>query len=110
MAEFYGERWTKNLEKPHAIVFSKAAWQSALDGLTYDQIRNTLKYLKRAAQDPAAIPPHQIEFWRYAKENLVPHINYTAQQEKGNPEVAKAALGDIYKKLQGYHGNVLHGT
>jgi hypothetical protein len=110
MAMFYGERWTKNLEKPHAITFAKAAWKSSLDGLTYEQIKNTLKYLKRAAQDPAAIPPHQLEFWRYAKKNIIPHINYTVEQEKGDPAIAKAALEDIYQKVHGYQRTIRQGV
>lgn len=103
MEQFYGARWTKGLDKAYTIAFYKTTWKSALYGLTYDEIKNTLKYLKRAAQHPAALPPHPLEFWKYAKGVAVPHIDYSEPEGTCNPEVAQAALNEIHQKLHGHN-------
>ena len=101
MGQFYGERWTKQFDRwmPEALI--KTQWQSALQGLTYDEIKHTLVLLKRAAQANSATPPHFLEFYRYAKGAATPHIDYEANLRRGDPEIARRALDEINSKLRG---------
>lgn len=98
MAEFYGERWTK-LFTPLTESFHKTMWQSALYGCTYEQIRAVLVYLKRAAQNPLAKPPHQLEFWNYIHSKVPPTIDYSSVKP-GRSEAAQKAFDEINSKLQ----------
>gem|GEM_PF-3359986 len=101
MAEFYGERWTKPLQRPNMESIEKTRWQSALQGLTYEQIRGALVFLKRAAQSNSAMPPNFLEFFRYAKGEAKIHINYEGNARRGDPAVARRAMDEITAKLRG---------
>ncbi len=102
MSEFYGERWTKNFTKPEYESLAKTMWQSALQGLTYEEIKNTLVLLKRAAQHHSAMPPLHMEFFLYAKNKKAIHINYeTNDGRRSSPETARRALDEIRGKLNG---------
>lgn len=101
MSEFYGAKWTDRLGKaPEDLV--KTVWQSALQGLTYDEIRGALVLLKQAAKSNGAIPPHQLEFFHIAKGRKQPDIynNAPTVTEPANPEVARKYLADIRQKLR----------
>src|SRR5260221_10623041 len=67
MAQFYGERWTKPIEKPHMQDFYKTIWQNGLSGLTYEQIKAQLIKCKKHADSINEIPPTVMEFYQYAK-------------------------------------------
>lgn len=104
MEEFYGERWTKSYGREPFKSMGKTMWQSGLTGCSHDQIRSVLVYLKRAAQDPRAIPPHQMEFHHFAKGYKTPHIDYSKTEDgrdyqTADPEVARAAIRKIKEQL-----------
>lgn len=96
---FYGERFEKLYPtKKHDLY--KTIWRSALFGLSYEQIKNTLQILKRASQHPAAEPPTHLEFWRYASGKSDVHIDYTdVKKSRSNPEIAREAMAAIKKNL-----------
>lgn len=98
---FYGERWTKLYSKPEYESIAKEVWQSALTGCDYDEIRDVLVYLKRAAQNPSSLPPHQLDFFHYAKKNKFPYIDYAAKTDSlCNPEVSKLYIAKIKDNLK----------
>lgn len=100
MEQFYGERWTKQFQKKtHAESFTKTQWKSALTGLSYEEIKQALVFYKWEAKNkPHLHAPHQLEFFHTAKRK-----NYTYEvplvENRGSPEVAKAALLDIKNKI-----------
>lgn len=101
MAHFYGEKWSKAFEKPNVESFYKMVWKNGLYGLTRAEIRNALIYCQRAARDVTAIPPHVSEFFRCAKGEQVPYINYSATNDKRcDPEVARKHLADMRRATQ----------
>ena len=101
MGEFYGERWTNGFLKPHTEDFSKAVWRNGLTGLNADQIKNGLVLCKRHALDPNAHPPHVMEFFRFAKGDAQPDIDYKPVAAKvGDPIIAKQYVDDIRSKLK----------
>jgi hypothetical protein len=101
MREFYGSRWTDRLGKtPEGLV--KTVWQSALQGLTYDEIRGALVLLKQAAKSGTSIPPHQMEFFHIAKGRKTADIYNKPripETEPSNPDVARKHLAEIRNKL-----------
>jgi hypothetical protein len=109
MAEFYGDRWTRNFSEKSEFI-NKAMWQSALFGCTHDEIRNVLVYLKRQAKNPASIPPHALEFWKYTKSNLDTVVEYRPAPTGGSTEVARRALDEINAKIRYRKPEVLRGT
>lgn len=100
MAEFYVERWTKQFTKSTPEDLVKVIWQSALTGCSYDEIRGVLVLLRQAAKNNAAIPPHHLEFWAYAKGYRTPVIIYPSRAFKSDPKVARTFLDEIKSKLQ----------
>lgn len=69
MESFYGEKWTIGLNEPYKIARYKTIWRSGLRGLTYDEIKQELVRQKHIASEiPMALPPHVLEFYRYAKK------------------------------------------
>ena len=100
LKEFYGERWTKRFDRwtPEDLV--KTIWQSALTGLTYDEIRGALVLLKQSAKTPGAQPPHHLEFFRFAKGTSHPVICSEHSLRRGNPDIARAAMEEINAKLR----------
>lgn len=101
MREFYGERWTKQFDRwmPEALL--KTVWQSALQGCTYDEIRGALVLLKQSAKNPASVPPHHLEFFRFAKGTSHPVIINQPKTPVCNPEIARRAIDEIKSKLSG---------
>src|SRR5690349_9707480 len=96
MAEFYGERWTSQFKDEHALTFAKSMWQSALTGLSHNEIKETLIYYRwMASKFPHEKPPHQLEFYRAATQHKV----YVApKEERGDVSVARAHLTLIRNK------------
>jgi hypothetical protein len=110
--EFYGNRWTSQF-RDGTEPLHKTMWQSALYGCTYEQIRGVLVYLKRAAQNPNAKPPHQLEFYRYISANKTPDIDYKEPPKSSSKEAARKALDEINSKLRyrrPENGDVLRET
>jgi hypothetical protein len=101
MSEFYGTRWTKQFDRWMPESLLKTVWQSALQGCNYDEIRGALVLLKQAAKSPASIPPHHLEFYRFAKGTSHPVIINEPKQTNCNPEIARLALDEIKSKLHG---------
>ncbi len=101
MEQFYGTRWTKQFNKITPEDLFKTIWQTGLQGLTYEQIKRALVYLKRAAESNYSLPPHHLEFFRYAKGTEKPHIDYGANIGRGDPEIARRAMDEIRGKLRG---------
>lgn len=100
MKEFYGARWENHINHyPEDVL--KTMWQSALIGLTYDEIRKTLILCKKMAQNAGDKPPHQIDFYNIAKGKKIPciRVNYGEQLKPKNPEVAKRYIDDIKNQL-----------
>ena len=98
---WFGERWEKQIGKiPEDLI--KNVWQSGLQGLTYEQIKRALVLLKRQSENSWAIPPHIMEFFRFAKGSASPHIDYDQAIRYGDPEVASKALAEIKGKLRNY--------
>lgn len=101
LTTLYGKRWTVQFDRWLTEETAKKQWQSALQGLTTDEIRSVLVCLKQAAKHPTAQPPHFIEFYRYAKRISKPYVNYDLPKvEKGDPQVARASLDAIKSKLK----------
>ena len=104
LAEWYGDRWTKHLVKPHAESYLKTIWRNGLTGLTYDEIKQGLILCKRHAQNAGTIPPHILEFFRYARGISQPYINYhpkaAADAAQGDPKIASEYLDEIKRKLR----------
>ena len=100
MTEFYGTRWTKQFDRwmPEAIF--KTLWQSALQGLTYNEIKGALVLLKQNAKISSALPPHQLEFFRIAKGSTHPVIQSDESLKRGDPDIARKALDEINSKLR----------
>lgn len=103
MHEFYGDRWVRYVYDPKIEASLKLMWKNGLYGLTYDQIKAALKLCKRQAEDLTAIPPHVMEFFRYAKGYTLPHIKYQNRPDKrGDPVLARIHISEIKKKMRGY--------
>jgi len=101
MTEFYGKRWSGMFDNFWPEKLAKIQWQSALQGLDYDEIRGVLVLLRQAAKNPTAQPPHYVEFYHFAKGSARPFIGTTQNAtERGDPEVARRALAEINAKLR----------
>jgi hypothetical protein len=100
MDEFYQERWRTQFNKQHPEPLAKMLWQSALYGCEYEEIKSALVLCKYAAKHPSAIPPHQLEFFRYVKGNSKPHIQYQTTKERGDSAIAKGYLDEINGKIR----------
>lgn len=61
MEMFYGERWKSKSD------LAKTVWQSALQGLSYDEIRNALVIYKRESRNKRYQPPDVFQFFKRAK-------------------------------------------
>lgn len=105
MAEFYGTRWTKQFGKSLPEDLLKTVWQSALTGCSYDEIRGALVLLKQSAKSPMSLPPHHMEFFRFAKSKSHPVIINTPKLPKCDPAVARKAIDDIKSKLHSGAGS-----
>ena len=101
MEQFYGYRWTKQFEKPLSEDFNKKMWKSGLEGLNYNEIKATLQVLRRHALDPNNKPPHQMEFFKWAKGHSQPNIEYYEAKPKSSADVAEKALQEIREKFHG---------
>lgn len=99
MEQFYGDRWNDLYPDDKMLLSKKIVWQSSLHGLKYDEIKETLRLLRRAAKDPHAKPPHALQFWQYAKGHSEPYIDYTPKPIVQNKEIARAHLDEIKRKL-----------
>lgn len=100
MELFYGERWTRAFKGKHVEKFYKAIWKSGLYGLSHDQIKRGLGYCKKMAETSHTMPPHVLEFHRYAKGISTPSIEYKRKNEPvGSHEIAKQYLDEIKGKL-----------
>lgn len=102
MEQFYGDRWSHPLKNPLTESFYKTIWQSGLMGLTYDEIKKALLLCKRSALNPSISPPHVMEFFRYAKQESQPFIDYhprANEKKQADKEIAMKHLADIRKKI-----------
>jgi hypothetical protein len=100
MTEFYGSRWTSQMDRWMPENLYKTVWQSALQGLDHDEIRGVLVLLKQAARNPASQPPNHLEFYNFAKGTARPYISHTKVSKGGDPAVARRALDEINAKLR----------
>jgi hypothetical protein len=106
MMEFYGERWSKSFTKKEYESLAKIIWQSALQGLTYEEIRDTLVLFKRRAREAKSLPPTHIQFFCTAKGSNKRNTEGTkkpepAAERKSDPDVARRAISEIRAKLDG---------
>lgn len=103
MELFYGKRWLDQFRENTPLKFYKQMWQSALTGLTYDEIRNTLVLLKRTAENPASLPPNQLDFFFYARGIKRPYVkarDCTITETRCDPQVTRRALDEINATLR----------
>jgi hypothetical protein len=103
MELFYGKRWLSQFREKTPIRFYKQMWQSALTGLNYDEIRNTLVLLKRIAQNPASLPPNQLDFFFYARGIKKPYVkarDCTIIEARCDPDITRRALDEINATLR----------
>jgi len=101
MTDFYQERWTRQFDRWLPEPLFKAQWQSALQGLTHDEIRGVLLLLRQAAKSPAALPPSHLEFYNFAKGTAKPFIaNQKIPANRGNSAIARRCLDEINAKLR----------
>lgn len=105
MAQFYGTRWTKLFSNAGYEEIQKDMWQSGLQGLNYEQIKDTLVFFKREAKNASSFPPHHLEFYREAKRSEKPIHNNRGTIARGDPAIARHAMDEIKRKLRG--GNPL---
>lgn len=98
MAQFYGERWVKPIEKPHMQDFYKTIWQSGLSGLTYEQIKAQLVKCKKHAEDSCVSPLTVMEFYQHAKSNTDLIVN-TAPNTMRDSLTARQHMAAIKEKL-----------
>src|ERR1700676_3233817 len=96
MTQFYGERWTKPIEKAHMESFYKTIWQNGLSGLTYEQIKAQLVKCKKHAEDNSAMPLTVMEFYQYAKNLTELRVNTNAMKDS---MVAQHHMAEIKQKL-----------
>jgi hypothetical protein len=68
MEKWFGERWTKQYKNKEIESIAKTEWRSALHGLTEQELDHGLKIVDWSAKNPAVVPPHQLEFWRFCKQ------------------------------------------
>lgn len=99
MADFYGTRWTKQFDRWFPEALAKCQWQSALQGLTHDEIRCVLVLLRQEAKNPYISPIGYMEFYSRAKEKRPTSSAKTVYANRGNSEIARRALEDIAEKL-----------
>lgn len=101
MADFYGTRWTMQFDRWLPETLLKCQWQSALQGLTHDEIRGVLVLLRQAAKNPHANPPDHLEFYTFAKGSARPYIADKGNAaNRGNSEIARRALDEINAMLR----------
>lgn len=101
MTDFYAERWSRQFDRwlPESLL--KTQWQSALQGLTHEEIRGVLVLLRQAAKNPTAMPPNHVEFYNFAKGTARPYIaDKKVHANRGNSEIARRALDEINAKLR----------
>jgi hypothetical protein len=67
MKEFYTERWTRIFKNEAFEALFKTIWQSALQGLNYEQIRDALVFYKRQSRIGGIKPPSPVQFCILAK-------------------------------------------
>ncbi len=71
MSLFYGQKWDKRFETVMTRDMIKTVWQSAITGLSYDEIKRSLVLLRQDAQVLSSVPPSHVEFYCYAKFGLL---------------------------------------
>jgi len=70
MSEFYGGRWNDLYKTTLLQALHKKIWKNGLHGLSYEQIKDTLRYYRRHAAQKHNLPPLVTEFHHFAKERL----------------------------------------
>ncbi len=97
---FYGNRWKQQFEKLHTETFYKTLWKNGLTGLSYNEIKSALILYKRAANDSISFPPNVMEFYRVAKGQSIPFINYKPSIEKPiDLKIQQEHMAKIRKQL-----------
>lgn len=100
MAEWYGERWTRQLGNHITKGFVRTVWQNGLVGLSHKDIKAALILCRRHSQTPGVHPPHVVEFFHYAKGLRQPLIDYTPEKHaKVDRETGRKYMREIRKKL-----------
>ena len=100
METFYGERWTKRYQGIESL--AKTVWQSALQGLTHEEIKRALVRFKREAEKLSSLPPGYMELFCYAKGKIEPReFDIRRIDSKGcRSETARKSLADIIQELR----------
>jgi len=103
MTEFFGTRWSKQFSRGLPEDLFKTVWQSALTGLTYDEIRSALVILKRRAQYDGIQPPNHVQFFKYAKNQAKTKVSDIKRNhgKRYNHEVSARAISQIRAELNG---------
>lgn len=101
--QFYGAKWVIQFDKFYPESLAKTAWQAALQGATYDEIRYALVLLKQNSTLKESTIPNYLEFYRYAKRLSYPKLQDKIEPIKGDPEIAKRSLDEIRSKLKYGH-------
>jgi hypothetical protein len=99
LEEFYGERWSKSVCQKEYKEIARIMWQSALQGLCYEEIRDTLVFLKRESKKNYAKPPNHLAFYSIAKHEAKAVNTARSAQKQCDPEIARRAISEIRAKL-----------
>lgn len=67
MMLFYGDRWAKRFTLLIPQDLFKKIWQSALEGLSYEEIRCALVFHKRRAVHDRSLAPTHFQFFQDAR-------------------------------------------
>ena len=123
LESFFGDSWRKQYKNDHVKNLLKGQWQSALTGLSREQIRTGLNFCKSMAF-AGQKPPHGTEFFLYCKGKTTPYIPKPKfDMHYANKELAKQQIAQIKSKLSPKYlsyaqlseekrepDDVLHGT
>jgi len=102
--QFFGIRWSKQFDRWYTIPMAKVIWQTALTGLSYDDIKRALVSLQQSARSDAAKAPSHMEFFTFARQLAKGATDAEitrVTQQRGDPAIARAALDSIKSSLRG---------
>lgn len=100
LSMFYVKRFTGKFDRWCTQDMAKSVWQSALTGLSYEQIRNALVYFRQKAQSPYNDPPDHLEFFHVAKTR--PTV-LSRRAEQDDAERRERASGHVQAILAQLH-------
>lgn len=110
MFQFYGEKWSKFFSHKDYDSLAKTTWQSALQGLTYEEIRRALVFHKRRTQYHGILPPSHLQFFWDAKNTESRNIHEFKRkvENKSDPTIARREISSIRSKLDRNNSLMFH--